>query len=513
MSKGDQSDSQRPESLWLATTPETDYGTIEDGLVVDVAVVGGGITGLSTAINLTEAGKRVAVIEADHIVASTTGHTTAKLTSQHGLIYDTLISEFGKEKAQQYADANEAAIDEVQRRVEEHGIDCQFERTQAYTYAASTDDAETIHKEVRAAQRLGLPATFTDMPPLPIDTDAAVRFDDQAQFHPRKYLLALAELIDANGSYVFEKTRAMDIEAGSPSIVETEHGDIIADDIVVATHFPFFDRAGYFSRMHPKRAYLLAVRLNEETPKGMFYSTASPPNTIRTYTMEGNGATEELLIIGGQSHKPGTEGPPTSERYRRCEAFARRHFNVESVEYRWSTMDYSPVDQVPFVGKIDPLADNIYVGTGFNSWGMSGGVAAGLILSDLILSGSNQWTEVFDPQRFTPQPSAKKFVTENAVVGGNFVGDWTKALLSSDEVPTASDSAAVTRHDGQPMGIYRDEDGTVHAVSAVCPHMKCLVRWNDAERSWDCPCHGSRFTYKGDILSGPALESLPYQEL
>jgi len=239
MSKGDQSDSQRPESLWLATTPETDYGTIEDGLVVDVAVVGGGITGLSTAINLTEAGKRVAVIEADHIVASTTGHTTAKLTSQHGLIYDTLISEFGKEKAQQYADANEAAIDEVQRRVEEHGIDCQFERTQAYTYAASTDDAETIHKEVRAAQRLGLPATFTDMPPLPIDTDAAVRFDDQAQFHPRKYLLALAELIDANGSYVFEKTRAMDIEAGSPSIVETEHGDIIADDIVVATHFPF----------------------------------------------------------------------------------------------------------------------------------------------------------------------------------------------------------------------------------------------------------------------------------
>ncbi|WP_222918510.1 FAD-dependent oxidoreductase [Natrinema sp. SYSU A 869] len=515
-----ESDSPRQESLWLATTPTTDYDPFEGGLDVDVAVIGGGITGLSAAINLQEAGRTVAVLELDRIVESTTGHTTAKLTSQHGLLYDTLVSQFGAGKARQYAEANEAAIDEVERRVEDGSIDCDFQRTEAYTYAASADDISQVRDEVDAAQRLGLPASYVEETPLPYDVDGAVRFDEQAAFHPRKYLLSIAEQIHGDDSYVFEETRALDIEPGSPCRVETERGDVVADDVVVATHFPVFDRAGYFARMHPHRAYLLAVRIDGTPPEGMYYNTASPPATIRRYPVT-EGSTddedEELLIVGGQSHKPSVDGVPTSERYRRCEAFAREHFDVESIEYRWSTMDYSPVDHVPFIGRIDPLAENVYVGTGFKGWGMTNGTAAGMILADLIVEGSNPWADVFDPQRLTPGASAKSFLEENAKVGGSFVGDRIKSLLASLGSDETADlprgDARVVRRASQPVGLYRDEDGTTHAVSATCPHMGCLVRWNDAEETWDCPCHGSRFTHDGEVLSGPAVDGLLYREL
>ncbi len=512
--------SPRTESLWLATTPETEYHPLADGLDVDVAVIGGGITGLTAAIELKEAGRTVAVIEADRIAESTTGHTTAKLTSQHGLLYDTLISTFGEKRARQYADANEAAIDEVERRVDDWDIDCDFQRTPAYTYASSAADIDTIRDEVDAARRVGLPASYVDDTPLPFDVAGAVRFDEQAAFHPRKYLLAVAESIPGDDSYIFEETRVLEIDPGSPCHVETDRGDVVADDVVVATHFPVLDRAGYFARMHPHRAYLLAARVEETPLEGMYYSTDSPPATMRTYaprTADDGSGDGELLLVGGQSHKPSVDGIPTSERYRRCEAFAREHFTVESVEYRWSTMDYSPVDQVPFIGQIDPLAGNVYVGTGFSGWGMTNGTAAGMILADLITEGSNPWADVFDPQRFTPGASAKSFLKENTKVGGSFVGDRIKSLLAALEPDGAAaiqpGDARVVRRTSQPVGLYCDESGTTHAVSATCPHMGCLVRWNDAERTWDCPCHGSRFSYDGDVLSGPAVEGLLYRQL
>jgi glycine/D-amino acid oxidase-like deaminating enzyme/nitrite reductase/ring-hydroxylating ferredoxin subunit len=492
-----------PESLWLATTPTTDHGPLEDGMDVDVAVVGGGITGLTAAVRLKEAGRDVAVIEADRIVEGVTGYTTAKLTSQHGLIYDFLVSKFGGEAARQYARANEVAIDAVEERVESAGIDCDFQRTPAYTYAVDESDIEDVRAEVDAARDVGLPASFVEGGDLPVEAEGAIRFDDQAQFHPRKYLLAVAEAVHGDGSYVFEETRALDVDAGEPCEVETERGAVTADDVVVATHFPFDDRNGYVARMHPKQAYLLAVEVAGDPPEGMFYSTASPADTFRPHPVEG----EDLLIVGGQGHKVGQNDPPTSERYRRCAAFAREHFDVESVEYRWSTHDYYPVDRVPFVGRLGPRTDGVYVGTGFKGWGMTGGTAAGMILSDLVLTGGNPWTDVFDPLRVEPRASARRFLEENTAVGGHFVGDRLKSLFAPGDLP-AKGEGLVTRRDGRPYGVYRDEDGEIHAVSAVCPHMKCLVKWNDAERTWDCPCHGSRFDYDGEVISGPALEDL-----
>jgi len=496
--------SRPPESLWLATTETTDYDPLEGRLEVDTAVVGGGITGLTAALRLVEAGRTVAVIEADRIVTGATGYTTAKLTSQHGLIYDHLRSNFGREKARQYADANEAAIDEVETRVADLGIDCDFERRPAYTYAASPDDLDAIRAEAEAATALGLPAETVEATELPFDVSGAVRFDDQAQFHPRSYLLAIAEEVHGDGSHVFEETQARDVDPGSPCEVETSRGAVVADDVIVATRFPFFDRNGYFARIHPKRAYLLAVRTDGTPPRGMYYGTGSPPWTLRSHPVEG----DDLLIVGGQGHETGENDPPTSERYRRCEAFAREHFDVESVEYRWSTHDYYSVDRVPFVGPLGPTTENVYVGTGFGGWGMTGGTAAGLILSELVRADSHPWADVFDPRRVAPRASAKRFARENADTAAHFVGDWADALLSSADLPSPGE-ATVVREDGRPYGVYHDGDGRVHGVSAVCPHMKCVLRWNDAERTWDCPCHGSRFTHEGEVLSGPALADLP----
>jgi glycine/D-amino acid oxidase-like deaminating enzyme/nitrite reductase/ring-hydroxylating ferredoxin subunit len=496
-----------PESLWLATTPTTDYAPLEEGLDVDVAVVGGGITGLTAAIRLTEAGRDVAVIEADRVVTGATGYTTAKLTSQHGLIYDYLTSAFDRETARKYARANEAAIDAVEARIDEEGIDCEFERRPAFTYAESADDVDAIREEVQAARAVGLPASFVETTGLPFDVPGAVRFDDQAQFHPRKYLLAIAESIHGDGSYVFEETRALDVDPGSPCAVETDRGTVTADAVVVASHFPFVDRNGYFARMHPKQAYLVAVDIEGEPPAGMYYSTGNPPVTLRPHPVAG----EDLLLVGGQGHDVGDDDPPTTERYRRCERFAREHFDVASVEYRWSTHDYYPVDRVPYVVRLGPGVEDVYVGTGFKGWGMTGGVAAGAILADLILTGSNPWADVFDPLRVEARASARRFVEENVSVAGHFVGDRLDAIFADGDLPSRGD-ATVTREDGHPYGVYRDEDGTVHAVSAVCPHMKCLVRWNDAERTWDCPCHGSRFDYDGTVVSGPALEDLSGRE-
>ena len=502
-------DGRPPESMWLATTPTTDYEPLAGGLSVDVAVVGGGITGLTAALRLKEAGRDVAVVESDRIVEGATGYTTAKLTSQHGLIYDFLRSKFGRESARQYARANEAAIDAVESRVEQLGVDCEFERRPAYTYAASPDDVEDLREEAEAAADLGLPASFTSTTDLPYDVPGAVRFDDQAQFHPRRYLLAVAEAVQGDGSHVFEETRATDVDPGEPCTVETERGDVTADDVVVATHFPFFDRNGYFARMHPKQAYLLAVRIAGDPPEGMYYSTASPADTLRSHpSPDGDG---RLLLVGGQGHKTGDNDPPMAERYRRCEAFARERFDVESVEYRWSTHDYYPVDRVPFVGRLGPGTEHVYVGTGFKGWGMTGGAAAGRILSDLVLTGASPWADVFDPLRVEPRASAKRFLEENAEVAGHFVGDRIKSLLSAGDLPSRGEGT-VTREGGRAYGVYRDDDGELHAVSAVCPHMDCLVQWNDAERTWDCPCHGSRFDYDGEVISGPALEDLPTRQ-
>ncbi|WP_224270599.1 FAD-dependent oxidoreductase [Haloprofundus salinisoli] len=507
-SRTDQFPAGERTSVWLGTSPTTEYAPLDGGIDVDTAVVGGGIVGVTTALQLAEAGQDVALVERDHILTGVTGKTTAKLTSQHGIVYDTLASTVGEQKTRQYAEANEAAIDHVESRVESLGIDCAFRRLPSYAYVRSSERRSEVRQEVNATRRFGLPSEYEESIAVDDEAVAAVRFDDQAMFHPRNYLLALAEAFLGEGGRIYEETRALDVEGGARPVVDTDRGEILADDVVLATHFPIHDTGAYFARMHPKRSYVVAARVADPPTEAMYYYTGDQYFSVRTHDT----GDEVLTLVGGQNHKTG-QGGDTSERYRKVEEAARRHFDVESVEYRWSTQDYASVDKVPYVGAV-PFSEHVYMASGFGGWGMTNGTASGLLLADLVRGEENSWADVYDPSRVTvDRTSATEFATQNANVAKEFVRDWLSQPHRDDLARLRPGESTVLRERTKPIAAYRDDDGELHTHSAVCPHMDCIVHWNDAERSWDCPCHGSRFEYDGHVVDGPAVSDLPTRNL
>jgi glycine/D-amino acid oxidase-like deaminating enzyme/nitrite reductase/ring-hydroxylating ferredoxin subunit len=498
----------RPISLWLATTPDTNYSQLPENLTVDVAVLGGGITGIATAYFLKQAGASVAVIEAGRIVKSVTGNTTAKITSLHSLIYDHLISQFGEEQARLYANAQESGKEKIASLVNELNIDCDFRRTSAYTYTLLDEEVRQIEDEVKAAAKLGLPVSFVQSTELPFAVKGAVRFDNQAQFHPRKYLLALAERITGGGSYIFEETRAFDIEEVEPCTVKTSRGVVRAKAVVLATHFPYQDPNIYFAAMHPMRSYVLGCRLNGSVPQGMYVSTGTPHNSIRNNPYDGG----EIVMLGGEHHKTG-QGGDMSDHYRRLEEWARANFDVQSVEFRWSTQDNNTVDKVPYIGRLSAGSKHLYVATGFGGWGMTNSHVAAMLLADMILGRKNDWEKVFAPSRFKPVTSAKDFVSENLNVAKEFMGDRIDTPELDDLEKLPAGWGEVVEWKGERIALYKDEGGKVSACSATCTHMGCIVHWNSAEKSWDCPCHGSRFNFDGKVIQGPANKDLEARNL
>ena len=494
--------SGRRMSPWLATTGDAGFPAVERDLTVDVAVLGAGIVGLTTALLLKREGLTVAVIEAEGVGTGVTGHTTAKVSSLHGLTYASLRSSFGDEGARTYAGLNEAGIALVRALAAELGIDCDLRTKPAYTYAPDERDVRSVRKEVEAAQAAGLAASFTTETDLPFPVAGAIRVEDQSEFHPRRYLLGLAAAVDGGGCAVYEQTRATGVRDGRPARVQTTAGTVTADWVVVATHIPFLDRGLYFARTHPERSYALLCRIAGRPPQGMYLSTESPAHTLRSVPLEG----EELLLVGGESHKTG-QGDG-AESYARLEDFAREHFDVRSVEYYWSTQDNMPIDGVPYVGRLWPLSQRVLTATGFKKWGLAAGTAAGEILRDAVLDRPNPWAELVDPDRFKPLAAAKSALVENANVGLRFVGDRLRRGLTLTAGDLGPGEAGIVRDGTRRLAAYRDADGELHAVSAVCTHMYCLVSWNSGERTWDCPCHGSRFTVDGELLQGPATRPL-----
>jgi len=511
-------DADESTSIWLATTDESDYDELEGGVHADTVVVGGGIVGLTTAYHLDAAGQTVVVLERDRIVTGVTGHTTAKLTSLHGRIYDHLVDEFGDTAARRYAQANERAITQVASVADAHDVDCDFERTSAYTYSESGSDVASLRAEADAAARAGLSASFVESTPLPYDVAGAVRVDDQAQFHPRTYLLALADAVDdtgdgdgdgdregsdPGGSRIFERSRVVDVDPGDPCRVTTDRGQVAADDVVVATNFPVYDHAFYYARLSPKRSYVLAVELADDPPEGIYYDPSEPYFSVRSRPA-GEG---RLALVGGQNHRTG-HGGSTAERYRELERRAREKFDVASVVHRWSTQDFVSVDGVPFVGKHSPRSDRVWVATGFGGWGMTNGTAAGRLLADRILGREKEWGAVFEPTRLNFGASIGDLVEHNTHAMQQFLEDRIEPPRHAAVRDVDRGEAAVLDVDGESVGVYHDHDGDRHVVSAVCPHMGCRVEWNDGERTWDCPCHGSRFDHDGTVLHAPAVDDL-----
>ena len=489
-------------SYWIDTTPRTDYPVMEGDVAVDVAILGGGITGLTAAALLKRLGKTVAVVEMGRIVEGVTGNTTAKVTSQHKLIYDSLIKQHGEQKARLYAQVNEAAIDCVASFVEEKGIDCDFRRLPAYVYTESEEMLPQLRTEVEAARRVGLPASFAEEAPLPFPVKGAVRFEDQAQFHVRKYLLALAGEVAGEGSHIFENTRALDVHEGTQCRVQTDRGNVVARDVIVATHIPFLFKGQFWGKAYPQREYGIAAKIGETVAsEGMCISAGSPSRSVRTASHDGH----TVLIVVGEEHKPG-EDTHTERHYRHLEEWTRERFGVTDFRNRWSTQDYFSVDGLPYVGKVGVGSEHVYVATAYRSWGMTNGTAAAMLLSDLIIGRENPWADLYDSTRATPL-SEKSFYQEGVEEAAHFVKDRMEGAGESAADVAPGEGKIVGRPGNQSV-VYRDPQGEVHAVSARCTHLGCIVQWNPAETSWDCPCHGSRFSVDGEVLQGPAVSDL-----
>jgi glycine/D-amino acid oxidase-like deaminating enzyme/nitrite reductase/ring-hydroxylating ferredoxin subunit len=492
----------RHSSLWVEDTPATDYSPLEGNRSFDVAVVGGGITGLTTALLLLREGLSVCVVDQGAIATGTSGYTTAKVTSQHHLTYARIRVTHGKDGAATYGAAMEAAKERLAALVDE-GIDCDFRRRPAYIYATRPGELSLLEAETRAAREAGLPVTLDGDVPVPFRTTGGMRFDNQAEFHARKYLLGVADRLTEAGGEIFEHTRAVHVQEGDGCVLQTHRGDIRAQHVVVATLMPFLDRGGHFARAYPSRSYVVTARVRGGLPEAMLHAAAPPMYSIRSVPFRG----EELLMVLGQSHHLGSP-KARPDRYEKVAEFARRHWEVKSFEHRWSAQDYSPDDGVPYIGRVTPRSGRVYVATGFKKWGMTGGTLAGMLISDAIMGRENPWAPMFSSTRIKPLAEGPRFVSENGRVGVRFFADRLLARGGRDIADLAPGEGGIVSSRGEKVAGYRDEAGALHAVSARCTHLGCQVAWNAAESSWDCPCHGSRFRPDGEILNGPATKPL-----
>ncbi|MFF9622995.1 FAD-dependent oxidoreductase [Streptomyces griseosporeus] len=497
-------------SYWLETAPGgPPRPALAQDLTVDVAVIGAGVAGLSTAWELARAGLGVAVLEAGRVAAGVTGHTTAKLTAQHTLVYDKLRRTRGREGARLYARSQTEAIERAAGIVEELGIACAWERRSAFTFAREPGRVAELRAEARAAREAGLPASFVTETELPFPVAGAVEVTGQAQFHPRRYLLALVDDLIAHGGQVYEDTRVTGLHEGEPCRVTTEGGAVVtAKDVVVATHYPVFDRALLFTRLSPRRELVVAGPIDaEQDPGGMYITPEENTRSVRTAPY---GPGQRFLVVTGEHFTPGTGD--TRARFAELAGWATRHFPDLRITHTWATQDNDSTDTVPLVGPLHPGARHAYVATGFGGWGLSGGIMSGRLLTSLIRGEPCAWSGLYDPRRMRSQVrEAPAFLKNQAKVARHFVGDRLRPGRSLADLGPGQ--GAVVRVGAERLAVYRDEDGGTHALSARCTHMGCLVSFNSAERAWECPCHGSRFDTDGNVVQGPAVKPLEQRRL
>ncbi|WP_082232535.1 FAD-dependent oxidoreductase [Halobacillus massiliensis] len=500
----DKLDWSHPESLWRKNANLPSFEPLKNSEDTEVAVVGGGITGITTAYLLAKEGKQVVLLEADHLLNGTSGHTTAKVTAQHDVIYDELIQHFGEDNAALYYRAQEDAISSIEKTIQELNISCQWKREDAYLYATTSEGALKLEKENKAYELLGVKGGLVDKVPFPEQTTAVLAMKHQAQFHPVQYLTALLEEFQNLGGKVYEKTKAVKVyEKDRIEIVTGQDVTLTCDSLIICSHFPFHDGRGfYFSRMYADRSYAIAVEPETEWKGGMYLSVDTPSRSVRSAEYDGR----QVLIIGGENHRTGEGGEHLSH-YEKLEDFAQRMFGIKSKPFKWSAQDLMTLDKVPYIGPIQKGNTRIYVATGFRKWGMTNSRVAGELITDYIMGRESLYHSLFTPSRFKADPSMKAFLKNNMNVAGHLiegkielVGTRPQALLKGE--------GAVVQWKGERAGAYKDENGELHVLDTTCTHMGCEVEWNSAEHSWDCPCHGSRFSYDGHVMEGPAKHPL-----
>ncbi|HAT4116306.1 FAD-dependent oxidoreductase [Clostridium perfringens] len=474
-------------SVWSESCKFRKREALNKDIKTNVLVIGAGIAGILTAYMLKQKGRDVVLIDAAEIASGNTKNTTAKITSQHDLIYSKLISEFGEEKARQYAKANELAIKKYKEIIEDKRIECDFEEKPAYVY--SLNEVDVLKEEVEAAKNLGIDAEFVQEANLPFKINGAVKFNNQAQFNPLKFLKGIS-----NELVIYENTRALEIKE---NLVVTSRGNITANNIVVATHYPIMNAPGYyFMKMHQERSYVLALENTSEID-GMYIDLNKEGYSFRTYN--------NLLLLGGISHRTGENEEGGS--YDELRKVAKRLYPKAKEKYYWSAQDCMTIDGIPYIGRYSSETPNIYVATGFNKWGMTSSMVSAMIISDMILEKENDFSEIFSPRRFDLSLSINNIANDLIETAKNFIAQ--KVYIPSSEIEHIKNGhGGIIEYNGEKVGVYKNKEGKEFFVSTKCTHLGCQLSWNSDELTWDCPCHGSRFDYKGRLIGSPATKDL-----
>lgn len=476
------------DSLWKSEVNFRKREPLIKDIESDVVVIGAGMAGLLTAYMLKKAGKEVVVIEAKGIASGVTQNTTAKITCQHDLIYDKLIKEFGEEHARQYADANKLAIEKYKEIIDSMNIDCDFEYKDSYIY--SLEDTKKIEDEYRAVKKLGIDAELVHEVTLPFKVKGALKFTNQAQFNPLKFLEKIAAELT-----IYEDTIALDIT--EEKTVVTQNGKIKANHIVVASHYPFKNSPGYyFMRMHQERSYVIALE-NAKDVNGMYKDDGKNGYSFRNY--------KNLLLFGGSPQRTGENEEGGA--YKKLRKEAKEMFPSSIEKYHWSAQDCMTLDDIPYIGNYSAKTPNIYVETGFKKWGMTTSMVAAIIISDMILKKENNFSEIFSPNRFNLSASMTNAANDLIITAKNFIAQ--KIDIPEESVlDIPKGYGKIVEYKGEKAGVYKDNEGNIFAVSTKCAHLGCELHWNADELTWDCPCHGSRYDYRGNWIESPTNKNI-----
>lgn len=497
-------------SLWLDSVKNTDkFDILSQDIETDVCIIGAGIFGITCAYYLSKLGYKVAILEKDNLATKTTAFTTGKITSQHGLFYDYLINSYGENFARDYLESNEKAIENIKNIIDAEKIKCDFEYQNSFVYTTKKSELSSIEKEVSAVNRLSFDCDFVTKTGLPFEIEGAICFKNQAQFNPLKYVHSLCNKVISNNGKIYTHTTASDIKNDQDTyLVYTNRNIVKAKFVIVATHYPFLKISGlYFTKMYQSTSYIIAIDPKKTLSTGMYINASEPIYSFRTSKYNGR----NILLIAGSDHK---SGHPTSyqDSYGILEKEARKYYPNCEVLYKWNTEDCISLDKIPYIGSYSFSMPNVFVGTGFKKWGMTSSNIAANIIVDKIRNKTNKYEYIYRSSRLKPIKNIDEFK--------NIMVQSTNSLLldklKSSNMPfekISNDSGSIIEVNNEKVGIYKDTTGNIYAVKPICTHLGCLLSWNDVDKTWDCPCHGSRFNFDGKNLYNPAFKNLEIYDL
>lgn len=485
--------------------------TADQHSVYDVIIAGGGITGISTALLLQKAGKKCILLEANNLCFGTTGGTTAHLTTLLDTPYTTISKNFNKEKAKLVVQSVEEAIDLIRKNIDTYKIDCGFEEVDAFLFAQDEKQEKELDKIKEATAEAGVTVDYTDDIPIPVAFQKAMQVKGQAKFIPTQYVYALATAFEKEGGVILQQCRVTGAEENEIIQVETTSGSFKGNALIYATHIPPTVNLLHL-RCVPYRSYAMAVTLKDNAyPEGLIYDMYDPYHYYRTQEVDG----QKYLIGGGYDHKTAHE-ENTEHCFLQLEAHLRGNFEIKEVNYKWSSQYFEPTDGLPYIGQLPGHTGKIYTATGYGGNGMVYSGVAAILLKKIILNEESPYLDLFNPNRIKPVAGFVNFIKHNADVVKQFAGKWFHHENLDELATLAHGEGKVVNYENHKIALYKDDDGVLHAVNPICTHLKCEVKWNVAERSWDCPCHGARYSFDGKVLTGPAdidLETLEIRSL